>query len=75
MVWQPKRDYTWANAYTLACEYQKEHGDLNIPVSFAAEGGCRLGKWIRHQRDAWRDGTLSGERKKKLESIGMNMNQ
>ena len=75
MVWQPKRDHTWANAYTLACEYQKEHGDLNIPVSFAAEGGCRLGKWIRHQRDAWRDGTLSGERKKKLESIGMNMNQ
>lgn len=75
MVWQPKRDHTWANAYALARAYQQEHGDLNIPVSFATKDGCRLGKWIRHQRDAWRDGTLSGERKKKLESIGMFLNQ
>ena len=40
-------------------------------VDYITENGVRLGKWYRTVRAAYRDGTLSDERKRLLENIGI----
>ncbi len=72
MKWEPKREETWEKSFAAAWDYQKEYGSLEIPVSFTARDGCRLGKWVRRQREAYQAGALSRERVQKLEEIGMN---
>ncbi|MCB6992809.1 Helicase associated domain protein [bacterium 210820-DFI.6.37] len=70
MIWETRRNTTWNKSYEAACQYKKEHGNLDIPVAYITEDGCRLGRWIRHQRDNYKRG-LSKERIAKLEAIGM----
>ncbi len=71
MKWEPKREEAWERSYTAACEYRKEYGSLEVPVSFTARNGIRLGKWVRRQREAYQTGSISRERMQKLEEIGM----
>ncbi len=71
MEWGSRHDAVWEEAYKEACRYREEHGNLEIPATYITEGGYRLGKWLRHQRDASREGRLSAERKEKLSAIGM----
>ncbi len=71
MVWEPLHNVAWEKSYNAACVYYKEHGDLEIPVAYTTEDGCRLGKWIRRQRDKDK---LSPERVSKLSQIGMVWN-
>lgn len=70
MIWENKNNLAWARSYEAAREYYMEHGNLDIPVAYVAKNGCGLGKWIRHQREAYGK-NLSEERKKKLDAIGM----
>ncbi len=70
MVWESRHDTAWNNAYEAACRYKQEYGNLDIPVAYISKEGCRLGKWIRHQRDSYKSG-LSAERIAKLNAIGM----
>lgn len=70
MQWGSRHDAAWQNAYEEACRYRAEHGSLEIPAAYVTESGCHLGKWIRHQREAYKT-TLSKERKQKLDAIGM----
>lgn len=70
MIWENKNDLAWERSYEAAREYYLEHGNLDIPVACVAKNGCCLGKWIRHQRDVYGK-TLSENRKKKLNAIGM----
>lgn len=69
MIWGSKRDMVWEKNYTAAENYQKMHGNLDIPVSYTTEEGLHLGKWIRHQREEKE--RLSQERKEKLSDLGM----
>lgn len=69
MRWRNKYSLQWEKSYQQACLYQKQHGDLDIPVSFCTKDGCRLGRWIRRQRDNWE--RLSRQQQEKLDSIGM----
>ncbi len=71
MIWQPKRSAAWDGVYALACAYYQRHGNLNVPVSYITDNGAYLGKWIRRQREAYKNGALQTERKKKLDQIGM----
>lgn len=76
MEWAPLRENAWERAYRLAQKYREEHGSLNIPVSYVTQEGIHLGKWIRRQREAYKEVTkkwdgVSWERRAKLESIGM----
>lgn len=71
MNWGSRHDAAWEETYEEACRYREQHGNLDIPAAYITEGGCRLGKWLRHQRDACREGRLSAERKEKLSAIGM----
>ncbi|MBQ7291020.1 MAG: Helicase associated domain protein [Clostridia bacterium] len=68
-VWSARSNNTWEDSYAAACEYKKAHGDLDIPVSYVNEDGCKLGRWLRRQRD--KQNELSEAKKQKLDAIGM----
>ena len=73
----------WYKKYILACEYYKQHGNLNIKERYVTNEGIHLGTWINTQRQAYKNSMLpESERKTKkvltpeqialLEKIGMN---
>ena len=72
MVWE-KPD-PWEVRYTLAKAYFEEHGDLNIPPQYKADG-IWLAKWLNEQRQIYignRPGkALTSEQITRLEAIGM----
>ena len=70
MVWE--FEDTWETKFECAKAYYEEHGNLDIPAMYVTDDGVLLGSWYRRTKDAYQNGTLSEERKKKLESIGMN---
>lgn len=49
--------------------YKKEYRNLNIPAAYATADGCKIGRWIHHQREKY--DTLSLARRKKLDDIGL----
>ena len=72
------RPNTWELNYSLAKAYFEKYGDLEIPQGFEtlngvdkAENGYLLGKWLDTQRQTYKIGKLSKERKKLLDQIGM----
>ena len=72
------RPNTWELNYSLAKAYFEKYGDLEIPQGFKtlngvdkAENGYLLGKWLDTQRQTYKIGKLSKERKKLLDQIGM----
>ena len=52
--WKSQRDKKWQWYYEHAKEYYLIHNQLNIPSSFVAEDGCKIGAWITRQRKAYR---------------------
>lgn len=79
MVWV-KPD-SWEVRYALAKQYYEEHGDLNMPSQYKADG-IWLSKWINEQRQIYignrGNKKLTEEQIKRLEAIGMvweNRNQ
>lgn len=69
-VWDGRHTTAWEKSYQAAIEYKNKHGNLDIPVAYITDDGLRLGRWIRHQREAYYT-TLSDARKKKLDQFGM----
>ena len=70
--WLSQKEDQWNRKYLLAQKYYEEHGDLNIPQSYITEKeGIKLGVWISHQRQVYKENLLSEERIQKLEKIGM----
>lgn len=61
----------WEHSLNLLLEYQKEQGTLNIGKREVYQGE-RLGLWVQHQRDAYRDGTLSQQRINRLNAVGFD---
>ena len=74
MRWTGWFEQHWEEGYIEAQRYFNEYGDLDVPVSFRTSSGFCLGKWLERQRTG-RDGniltSLTAERRKKLDSIGM----
>lgn len=70
MVWKSKSDIAWEKSYAAVCEYRRKYGDLDIPAAYVTKEGEHIGRWIRHQREAYPSG-LREDRKKKLDDIGM----
>ena len=72
MVWA-KPD-PWETRYGLVKAYFEEHGDLNIPSYYKAEG-VWLSRWLSEQRNIYRGNRpgkkLTEEQIQKLEAIGM----
>lgn len=61
----------WMNNYEYAKQYFEQHKNLDVPVHYTTENGIKLGVWLRTQRTSYKNGYLTAERKKLLESIGM----
>ena len=79
MIWT-KPD-SWDIRYALAKQYYEEHGDLNVPPQYKADG-IWLAKWLNEQRQIYignRDKkALTKDQINRLEEIGMvweNRNQ
>ena len=71
-------DEIWAQMYTLAKNHFEKYGVLKIPTVFKTlngidkdEEGYNLGRWLDSQRQSYKIGKLSKERKKLLDQIGM----
>lgn len=71
MQWSTRHDGVWRKNFEEACRYKEKYGNLEAPAAYVTENGCRLGRWLRHQRDAYRAGTLSAERMEKLSALGL----
>ena len=72
MIWE-KSD-PWEVRFALAKKYFEEHGNLDMPTVYNADGMC-ISKWVNEQKHIYhgrREGKkLTDEQVKKLESIGM----
>ncbi len=69
MVWE--FEDAWGRKFELAKEYYAQHGGLDIPATYKTEDGTCLGAWYRGVRNQFNSGTLTEERRQKLESIGI----
>ena len=65
MDWLSPAARTWENHYEACSQYYKEHGNLEIPLSYVEKDGFRLGMWL------WKIRTG----KSKLKTTGENGNQ
>lgn len=82
MEWGGRNERQWQEAYAAAKCYYLSHGDLNVPYDYATPEGFRLGQWVVRQRMACKGRfsdkdkvnrkTLSPERKRLLDAIGMD---
>jgi len=66
---------SWDLMYSLAKDYYKEHGNLDMLASHRTEDGYPLGHWVATQRGARKGethGCLTEERIQKLDAIGMS---
>lgn len=54
--------------------YHRQYGDLNIPISYIDSNGMALGKWLSHQRESYRSGTLAENKMKQLEALDVLWN-
>ncbi|MEY8260484.1 Helicase associated domain protein [Oscillospiraceae bacterium 50-60] len=72
MCWE--KEDPWEMRYQLARQYYEEHGSLNVPGNYVAEG-VWLNKWLNEQKQIYRGGRpgkrLSAEQTARLEQIGM----
>ena len=73
MVWSKSRKNDWDECFECVKEYYLEHGDVNIPPDFKANG-IWLNKWLNEQKQiilGKRKGKkLSDEQIEKLRSVG-----
>ncbi len=74
MIWSVP-DYLFESYYASAVRYHREHGDLDVPISYVDSDGIRLGQWVSNIR-VTRNGhsknyKLTEEQIARLDAIGM----
>ncbi|WP_394922835.1 helicase associated domain-containing protein [uncultured Robinsoniella sp.] len=65
--WQMRVRREWDEWYEQASCYYQMYGDLEVPLNYITESGCKLGIWINVQREKYR-----GTRKNNLEEYEIN---
>ncbi len=53
MRWQGMQEAAWEKNFAEAEKYFKEHGNLCVPADYVAKSGCKLGRWVRRQRERY----------------------
>lgn len=78
MIWDKSNKNSWSECYDYAKAYYMEHGDLNIPANYKANG-IWLNKWLNEQKQIYlgkRPGkSLSQEQIFRLEAIGAGITE
>lgn len=69
MVWE--LEDSWNTKFQSAKQYYYENGNLNVPADYVTNDGITLGRWLRTVKNNYTLGVLPEEKKKQLESIGM----
>ena len=59
----------WEEGFTHLVVYVAEHGSARVPFSYRSPDGLRLGQWINVQRNAYVAGTLTDDRRERLEQL------
>jgi len=70
------------HTFSFLEQFHQKHGHVNVPVEYEIpdvdpnvleEYGCdrALGKWLRKQREHWKNKQLPDDRAKKLENLGV----
>lgn len=63
MRWQGTQEAAWEKNFAKAEKYFKKYGNLEVPADFTTEDGCKLGRWVRRQRDRYKKIALASENK------------
>ena len=73
MVWDASinKEEIWNKWYKLVVEYRNEYGNLLVPWNYQTKSGEKLGQWISHMRQAYKNGDLSQAQVEMLNAIGM----
>ncbi|MBR1765147.1 MAG: Helicase associated domain protein [Ruminococcus sp.] len=75
MRWERAANLSWERYFEAAKQYFEKHGDLLPAVTFIDENGVDVGRWVRSQRTARKNGIsqygLTEERIARLNEIGM----
>ena len=61
----------WHEKYLLLKEYKKEHGNCLVPPSHQF-GEAKLGVWVNTQRQLYKKGKLSSNRREMLDALGFS---
>lgn len=69
MIWE--LEDSWSFKFEAAKRFYFENGHLDIPADYVTGDGILLGNWYRSVKNSYRQGLLTEERQKQLESIGM----
>lgn len=73
-VWEISHDdASWYTYYNSLVSYKWENGDCYVPSKYTMN--IRLGNWVRNQREAFRNETLSQDHIRKLNAIGFVWNK
>ncbi len=70
MLWKPTKDL-WQQMFDEAKKYLEENGDLNVPQDYKTAQGRKLCAWLTKQRRDRREGNLSEDKIRQLDSLGM----
>ena len=63
----------WYEKYLLLEQYKKEHGNCLVPYAYAV-GDVKLGVWVADQRQRYKKGELSANRREMLDALGFSLN-
>lgn len=72
VVWDPNQQL-WLRGYAHAKEYYKEHGNINVGKDYISDDGYKLGQWLVHQRQEFRNERMKADRIEMLMKIGFGI--
>lgn len=55
MQWRGMQEIAWEKNFARAENYFKEYGNLKIPADYVTKDGCKLGRWVRRQREKYQN--------------------
>lgn len=71
MQWQDRKDIIWLSRYGLLKKYAEENGNIDVPKSYSAEDGFKLGIWLQTQKLRLKKGECTEEQVGLLQEIGV----
>jgi hypothetical protein len=63
-------DYAFERGFQETLKYKERFGTPNVPVHYKTSDGFKLGIWQNQIIQAYKKGTLSPDRIKRLEELG-----
>lgn len=71
MIWSNNLETKWEKGFSEARKYAQKHKTLITRSDYVSPSGYNLGVWLLKQNKMFKDGKLSEERKRKLDSLGV----